>query len=166
MRCEPLARLGELSFDRTESGRDRRSIGLSDKTQTREASKIKHPLCVHSTSRGRWGCWRLRYSPGLERWALGIPASGLFIHMTDTQEGAFLPGPSNELHTCWETCACKTTRHGEGRETGEAHRARQTAHVSLWRGAANGIGRIGSGGRDNGIDLGQGRQEFSRDHLP
>src|SRR2546425_2221779 len=96
--CEPLARLGELGFDRAERGRDRCSIGLSDKTQTREASKVKHPLRVHGASRRRWGCLRLRYRPGLQRWALGIPASGLFIGMPDMQEGAFLPGPPNELH--------------------------------------------------------------------
>lgn len=82
------------------------------------------------------------------------------------QEGAFLPGPPNELHARRETCARKTTGHSEGREAGEAHRARQTAHVSLWRGAADRVGRIGSGGCDNGIHLGQRRQEFSRDYLP
>src|SRR5262245_18520559 len=85
--------------------------------------------------------------------------------MPDTQESAFLPGPPNELHTHRETCARKTTGHGEGREAGEAHRARQAAHISLWRGAANGVRSIGGGGCDNGIHLGQRCQEFSRDHL-
>src|SRR5262245_27268170 len=130
--CEPLARLGELGFDRAERGRDRCGIGLSHKTQTCEASKVKHPLRVYGASRRSWGCWRLRYGPGLQRWASRVPASGLFVGMPDTQEGAFLPGPPNELHARRETCARKTTGHGEGREAGEAHRARQTAHVSLW----------------------------------
>src|SRR2546430_16436985 len=96
--CEPLARLGKLGFDRAERGCDRGSIGLSHKTKTCEASKVKHPLPVYSTSRRRWWRWRLGYRPGLQRWASRVPASGLFIGMPDTQEGAFLPGPPNELH--------------------------------------------------------------------
>ena len=97
--CEPLARLGELGFYRAQRGRDRCGISLRDKAQPSEAGKVKHPLCVHSASRRRRRGWGLWYSPGLKRRTSGVPASGLFIGMPDTQEGAFLPGSPNELHT-------------------------------------------------------------------
>src|SRR5438128_2685056 len=116
VRCEPLACLGELGFDWAQSGGNRYGISLSHATQAREASEIKQPLCVYDASRRRWWHGWLWYGPGLQRWALGGPASGLFISMPDTQEGAFLPGPPNELHAHRQMCARKTAGHSEGRE--------------------------------------------------
>ena len=96
--CEPLTPR-RAAFLPAKRGRNRCGISLGHETQTREASEIKHPLCLHSASRRRWRRGGLRYGPGFQRWASRVPASGLFIGMPDTQEGAFLPGPPNELHT-------------------------------------------------------------------
>ena len=95
--CEPLARLGELRFTGLREaaiGAASASVKLSPVRRQSQAPTVRpqrQPAALEA--RG------LRYSPGFKRRTSGVPASGLFIGMPDTQEGAFLPGSPNELHT-------------------------------------------------------------------